>query len=138
MKNQHDQHRRADSFKVGNIVYLHLHSYHLQSLAHHPNNKLVPHFFGPFYILAQISIITYKLDLPSTAQIHPIFHISQLQAAKGSIALSQLLPPALQEDFTWDVQLAIIRAFWDTPHGCNLLIQWKDLPNFECSCESLK
>jgi hypothetical protein len=46
-----------------------------------PSNKLDHKKFGPFKIKRNIKNINYKLHLPPTIKIHPIFHISLLELA---------------------------------------------------------
>ena len=50
-------------------------------------------FFGPFQINHKLSFVAYKykLDLPSEARIHPIFHISLLMKFRGDS--QQQYPP---------------------------------------------
>jgi Chromo (CHRromatin Organisation MOdifier) domain len=43
--------------------------------------KLSQKFFGPFKIIEQINPVTFRLDLPSNLQIHPVFHVSLLEPA---------------------------------------------------------
>jgi len=40
----------------------------------HPTTKLHPKRFGPFEITEVLSLTTYHLDLPTTWQIHNVFH----------------------------------------------------------------
>jgi hypothetical protein len=40
-------------------------------------------YYGPFRILEKIGQATYKLQLPTTTDIHPIFHVSQLKKHLG-------------------------------------------------------
>jgi hypothetical protein len=63
---------------------LKLQLYVQSSLATQANQKLSFKFFGPFKILERIGAVAYKLQLPSSAAIHPVFHVSRLKAAPPS------------------------------------------------------
>ena len=60
----------------------------------HP--KLSAHYYGSFVVIAQLSPVAYRLQLPEGAQIHPIFHFSQLKHAVGKGQVRSTLPPNLQ------------------------------------------
>jgi hypothetical protein len=67
------------SFEVGDLVYLKLQPHIQTSIALRSNNKLSFKLYGPFRILQKIGVVAYKLDLPSSSQIHPVIHVSQLK-----------------------------------------------------------
>ena len=76
MKNQADKKRSKREFKIGDMVYLKLQPHIRSSVAFRSNHKLSFRFFGPFKIIARVGVVAYKLDLPQTAQIHPVVHVS--------------------------------------------------------------
>lgn len=92
MKLAEDGKRRDESFQVGKKVYLKLQPYRQSSLARCPYEKLASRFYGPFKIIQLIGKVAYKLELPATSRIHPVFHISQLKRFIGSTpALTTIL-----------------------------------------------
>ena len=45
---------------------------------HHPTTKLAPRRYGPFPIKKKLSPVTYRLKLPTSMRIHPVFHVDLL------------------------------------------------------------
>ncbi|KAH7281704.1 hypothetical protein KP509_36G059400 [Ceratopteris richardii] len=71
-----DQHRvQNPSYQIGDKVWLLRNN--LQTSR--PCAKLDHQRFGPFTILAKINQVTFKLQLPSTMRIHPVFHVCMLE-----------------------------------------------------------
>ncbi|KAL4368203.1 hypothetical protein GQ457_05G027960 [Hibiscus cannabinus] len=98
MKNQADKHRRELEFDEGARVYVRLQPYRQLSLRLRKHNKLGPRFFGPYRILKRIGPVAYKLDLPDSTRVHPVFHVSQLKSCKGQ-PTQQITPlPLLRTD----------------------------------------
>lgn len=94
MKTYADQHRTERKFEVGDSVYLKLQPYKQSSLAQRSNFKLAPRYYGPYKVLEKLGSVAYKLDLPSTAQIHNVFHVSLLKKQIGLYAqVAPTLPP---------------------------------------------
>ncbi|CAA7388549.1 unnamed protein product [Spirodela intermedia] len=80
--------------------------------------KLSPRIFGPYPIQERIGQVAYKLELPSSITIYPIFHISQLCKALGNSAYYQPIPSILTDALEWNVTpqdiLAIRNSSFDT------------------------
>lgn len=98
MKAQADGKRRDVQFVVGELVYLKLRRYRQGTVARRFNAKLAPKFYGPFEILEKIGAVAYRLKLPASAAIHPVFHVSQLKKAIGAQESAPELPKGLTDD----------------------------------------
>lgn len=83
MKMKANTKRTDTAFKVGDWVFLKLQPYRQRSLTQQPSHKLSKRFFGPFKILQNIGPVAYRLELPETAQLHNVFHISKLKLCRG-------------------------------------------------------
>src|SRR5712671_7655040 len=51
--------------------------------------KLSPKRYGPFGVVAKISPVVYKLQIPATWQVHDIFHASLLTLYKETVEHSK-------------------------------------------------
>ncbi|GJX90123.1 ty3-gypsy retrotransposon protein [Tanacetum coccineum] len=52
----------------------------------------------PFEVEERIEAVAYKLKLPDSSLIHPVFHVSQLRRVIGSEVVELVLPEGLTED----------------------------------------
>lgn len=95
MCHQADKKRVERVFQVGDKVYLKLQPYVQSSVATRANHKLSYKFFDPYEVLQKVGSVAYKLCLPESLPVHPVFHVSQLkQYIKPTCAVSSTPPPA--------------------------------------------
>ena len=75
MRQAADKHRKMGEFDVGDLVLLNTRHIKFRQTPH----KLQRRYIGPFQILQKISTVAYKLELPESWRMHPVFHISLLE-----------------------------------------------------------
>jgi len=141
MKLYADKNRRPLEFEEGELVLVKLQPYRQHSLALRKNQKLGLRYFGPFRITKKIGTVAYRLELPETARIHNVFHISLLKKFKGdhttpylplplqTLESGPILPPHMVLDSRTILQ--------NDKEVQQLLIQWGDDQHAETSWESL-
>jgi hypothetical protein len=99
MKQQADQHHSERSFEVGDWVFLRLQPYKLMSLKQaKKDNKLSPKYYGSYKVLQKIGTMTYKLEVPASSRVHPVFHVSCLKKVIGDKIPVQTILPELDEE----------------------------------------
>jgi hypothetical protein len=133
MKSYADKNRSERQFKEGDQVLLKLQPYAQQSVVNRPYPKLSYKYFGPYRILERIGPVAYKLELPNAAQVHPVFHVSQLKpfTANYSPAYSTL-PSTPELVATTHVPVSILqrrlvkKGNTATPQ---VLIRWAHVPD---------
>ena len=140
MKDVADKKRRAVEYKVGDLVYLKLRPYRQQSLSQTSYSKLSKRFYGPYPILAKIGAVAYKLDLPPSSKLHPVFRCSLLKPHHGP-AVTDIaeLPPSSVANHPLIEPLAILDSKMDTsttPPTRMVLVQWLGLAPEDTSWEN--
>ncbi|XP_009118914.1 uncharacterized protein LOC103843895 [Brassica rapa] len=132
--------RRDVQFDVGDWVYLKLRPYRKNTVAMRKVEKLAPRFFGPYFVIQRVGKVAYKLALPDQSQIHPVFHVSQLQLGVEPQDKVHELPLILSSSFEWNTEpeeLLEIRQS-SLNKQAEVLVKWKGLPEFESTWESVK
>jgi len=77
-------HRIPSRIKAGDWVYLKIRPHTQVSMPSRLHPKLAARFYGPYLVVKQIGTVGFQLQLPAEAQIHPVFHVSQLKLAIGT------------------------------------------------------
>jgi len=139
MKKYADLKRTERTFNVGDMVYLKFQPYRQATLGVRHNLKLTTKFYDPYLILEKIGETAYKLQLPPSANIHPIFHVSQLKKRAGKMAVpSSDLPLVTKEGYikTEPQKVLSTRAI---PRGdvviSQWLVEWLNLPQDKATWE---
>lgn len=93
------------------------------------NDKLSAKYYGPYEVLARIGKVTYKLDLPPTSKIHPVFHILQPKPARGSTFIDLEIPPQLSSTLELLVEPEVLVGIRKSTHNIpiidKVLIKWQ-------------
>ena len=140
MKQQADSKRRDVEFQVGDMVFLRLHPYRQQSVFKRAYQKLASKFFGLFPVEEKIGNVAYRLKLPATARIHPVFHVSLLKKHIGdhTVMGTELPPMADAEEIIIEPDM-ILDTRW-VKRGSKFieerLVQWKHLPKEDATWET--
>ncbi|KAB2612512.1 hypothetical protein D8674_034828 [Pyrus ussuriensis x Pyrus communis] len=130
MKAQADKHRMEKVFEVGDLVYLKLVHYQLQSLAAYAYHKLHPWFYGPCEVLERIRSVAYKHKLLTDSKIHHVFHVSCLKKHLGpGVSPLSVLPVVTKDGLqSQEPMLILQRRVYKMGNavGVQLLVQWKN------------
>jgi hypothetical protein len=109
MKQRVDQHGSEREFEVGDWVFLRLQPYKQMSLkTQNKDTKLAPKYYGTYKVLQRIGIMDYKLELPPSSRVHPVFHVSLLNKVIGNTIPIQTILLEINEEGKIILKLEII------------------------------
>lgn len=133
-----DERRTDVSFAVGDRVLLSTTNLRLRTDG--PAAKFNPRWTGPFPVVERIGAVAYKLQLPSTMRVHPVFHVSLLKPYLASAAPRSQSPLPPLPTIGGDVYQAerISQRRTVTLNGRSIkqyLVHWTGYPDSEATWE---
>ena len=139
-----NQNRREQLFKQGDKVLLS--TSHLKLKVADQTPKLLSKFIGPFEITQVISPVAYRLQLPNSLSIHPVFHVSKLKSYQDGASaypdrptLQRPPPQVIGAEDEWEVERIVdqrIRRIGRGRRGVvEYLVLWKGYADYEKSWE---
>ncbi|WVZ55602.1 hypothetical protein U9M48_006242 [Paspalum notatum var. saurae] len=129
MKRQADKHRSERTFEVGDRVFVKIQPYVQSSLAPRSNQKLAFKFFGPFTVESKINDVAYKVFLPVSSSVHPVFHVSMLKKAHPAGIQPSGVIPDLDSTCQFPVRILNKRFVQKgTSSVSQVLVQWSGWP----------
>lgn len=139
MKQLADKHRSERSFELGDWVFLKLQPYRQHSVVNRSSQKLAPKYYGPYKIMDKFGPVAYKLQLPATFQIHPVFHVSQLKKLVGDVSTTTHLPSVIYETLTKNPEIILERKMVQRrgQAATMVLVKWANQLREEASWEYL-
>jgi hypothetical protein len=96
-----DRYRRDVEFAVGSEVLLSTKHINIKMKG---SSKLLPKWVGPFKVEKQVNAVAYKLKLPASLQLHPVFHASLLKAYEPGRVQPPPPPEVIEGEFEWEVE----------------------------------
>lgn len=129
-----DASRRPLEFSVGDHVWV-----STRYMVQRGSRVFAQRYVGPFRIIERIGKAAYKLDLPPSMQVHPVFHVSLLTADKPR-------PQEMQGDNDWQPMDEVEHGLptYEVEHildqrgeGPTLqyLVKWKGFPASDATWE---
>ena len=141
MKRHYDQGRRNVSFEPGDFVYLKLQPYRQKSLKKRFNVKLSQRYYGPFKVLERVGEVAYKLELPTSSLLHPVFHVTALKKKVGEPEQVVEELPNFDEEGNMMMKPSKALRYRQEKKNKNgkrawqVLVQWQGLPVEEATWE---
>ncbi|CAH1414979.1 unnamed protein product [Lactuca virosa] len=134
--------RREVNFQPGDQVLVKLRPYRQISVANRLTNKLSKRYYGPFEVIERVGKVAYRLALPPTSKIHPVFHVSILKPFNGDAqAVVVALPADVEKGQPVEQPLAICGSCRVLRNGApvrQVLVQWTGRSPTEATWEYLE
>ena len=132
-----NRHRRLQTFNLGDQVLLS--TKNLPVTGATTIKKFSSRFIGPFSITQAVNNVSYRLHLPSTMQIHPVFHVSLLKPYHDpSLNHHSRLPAPPDPLIIHGEKEYFVEAILDTRLRHNqreYLVKWLHYPSYDNTWE---
>jgi hypothetical protein len=98
----------------------------------HQKTKLLPKRYGPFKVVKEISPVAFRLELPTSWNIHNVFHASLLspytETATHGPNFSRPPPDLIDGEEEYEVEQLVAHRYHGRSRALQYLVKWKDYP----------
>src|SRR5712675_629326 len=112
-------------FEIGNKVWLEGRNIKRP----YDSPKLSPKRYGPFRVVAKISPVAYKIQIPATWQVHDVFHVSLLTPYKETVEhggnFLEPPPDIIEGEEEWEVEQVLGKRHFGRGKRLQYLVRWK-------------
>lgn len=119
----------APSFQVGDLVTLNARN--IKTIR--PSKKLDWKRLGPFPVEAIVSSHAYRLTLPATMKVHPVFHVSLLEPAASNPLPGQHNPPPppieVDNEEEFEIEDILDSRHFGRNRRLQYLVRWTGYPD---------
>lgn len=134
-------HRRTESFRLDDLVWLSTENIQDDVNRMRPKRKLIPKWIGPYPIIEVLPSDVYRLQLPKTLRVHPVFHVSRLKRFYSEMesdlrdSTHQPFVDPETSELVWHIEALLDKRIrYNRPE---YLIKWQGFPESEASWEPI-
>ena len=98
-----------------------------------PSKTLADKWLGPYAIEEKVSNVTYRLKLPRTVRLHPMFHVALLAPYIGDERNALPPPVEVEGDEEYGVEKILDGRLWRKQK--QYLMKWEGYPDSENTWE---